>query len=763
METPIAAEQTIWNHCAANCGGRCALRFTIENGRAACVGSCAAETPDGAPLPQACVRGRRMLAWAESPLRLKWPLKRTGPRGSGLYERISWDEAIEIACDKLRSVIDRFGNEAVFIAYGTNANCTTARPFNRLMNCLGGYLSRYNDYSCAQATWAAHYCYGMEPDDGSSFSQAFSADLAIAFGANPVVANDGGANVGAQWRRLVKQAGTRVVVIDPRKSESVMGNAEWLPIVPGTDAALVAALAHEFICNGAIDLDFLHEYCVGFDEETMPADYRGRRMSYRDYVMGQGYDCIEKTPEWAEGICGIPAERIRSLARAIAGARRLHVLSGWGPQRRSNGEWSAWAAMALPCLVGQVGLEGTSNGLYPWHHRVLSSSLPEGRNPVAASIPVFETIHAVEHGEAMTAENAGVRGAARLRHGIKYLINYAGNSLTNQHSDVRHSHEVLADETACEFILGIDTVMTDSLKYADVIFPDLLRFEQQSQTSGGADWGHIVTGRPVPTPRDEQKSAYEMARLMAARLGVEQEFTLGRTEGEWIRALYDETRESQPELGLPEYEQAEHAGIVNVWRGPRIALEAFRESPTSQPLTTASGKIELFSEQLLHDTAGWRLREGDTLACLDTLAPIPVCIPEWTDAGIPNAERPLRLTGFHGRARIHSSWGFDEKLKSMFPQVVYLNERDAAKRGIADGDEVLVENDQGALRLPAKLTSGIVEGAAAISQGAWYNARIEDGREVDVGGNINTLATYRPSPLAKGNPQHTNICQVRKK
>lgn len=381
---------------------------------------------------------------------------------------------------------------------------------------------------------------------------------------------------------------------------------------------------------------------------------------------------------------------------------------------------------------------------------------------MAASIPVFETIHAIEHGEEMTAENSGVRGASRLEHGIKYLINYAGNSLTNQHSDVRHSHEVLADESKCEFILGIDTVMCDSLKYSDVIFPDLLRIEQQSQTSGGADWGHIVTGQPVPTHRDEQKSAYEMARLMAASLGVEQEFTLGRTEGDWIRALYDETREQQPELGLPEFEEAQRAGIVSVWRGPHVALKAFRESPDEHPLATASGKIELFSEAILRDTAGWELREGDTLTCLSTLTPIPAYIPEWTEAGIPNAKMPLRLTGFHDRARIHSSWGFDEKLKSIFPQVVWMNVRDAAKRGIADGDKVLVKNGQGELCLPAKLTSDIVEGTVAISQGAWYDAQHIGGREVDFGGCINTLTVYRPSPLAKGNPQHTNICRVTK-
>ena len=82
----------------------------------------------------------------------------------------------------------------------------------------------------------------------------------------------------------------------------------------------------------------------------MPEAFRGKHMSYHDYVTGEGYDRIAKTPEWAEGICGIAASDIRSLAHSIAYARRLHVLSGWGPQRRSNGEWSAWAAMALPCL-----------------------------------------------------------------------------------------------------------------------------------------------------------------------------------------------------------------------------------------------------------------------------------------------------------------------------------------------------------------------------------------------------------------------------
>ncbi|MFQ8868302.1 MAG: dimethyl sulfoxide reductase subunit A, partial [Eggerthella lenta] len=99
--------------------------------------------------------------------------------------------------------------------------------------------------------------------------------------------------------------------------------------------------------NDMVDLD-LHTYCQGYDEETMPEAYQGQNLSYRAYIMGEGYDMVEKTPEWAAKITGIPAERIKSLAEEIGTTHPLYVNQGWGPQRRSNGEWAAWSIMALP-------------------------------------------------------------------------------------------------------------------------------------------------------------------------------------------------------------------------------------------------------------------------------------------------------------------------------------------------------------------------------------------------------------------------------
>ena len=128
----------------------------------------------------------------------------------------------------------------------------------------------------------------------------------------------------------------------------------------------------------------------------------------------------------------------------------------------------------------------------------------------------------------------GVRGVDKLSVGIKYIINYAGNCLTNQHSDINKAHDILADESKCEFILGIDTVMCDSIKYSDVILPDLFRFEQTSMIGTGGDNAYMIAGQACTTPKFERKTAYEMAELMADKLGVKEKFTEGKTEDQWI-------------------------------------------------------------------------------------------------------------------------------------------------------------------------------------------------------------------------------------
>lgn len=195
----------------------------------------------------------------------------------------------------------------------------------------------------------------------------------------------------------------------------------------------------------------------------------------------------------------------------------------------------------------------------------------------------------------------------------------------------------------------------------------------------------------------------------------------------------------------------------------KVSMEKFRTDPVANALDTPSGKIEIFSEKLLQFTDGWELQDGDTLAGMDTLPAIPVYIPEWFGVESTTEEFPLVLTGFHYRGRIHSSWGFIEDLKEVNPQEAWINPLDAQERGISQGDTIRVKNQFGVIELLAKVTPRVIPGTVAVSQGAWHDADMfGDAERVDKGGSINTLTTQRPSPLSKGNPQHTNICQVEK-
>ena len=758
--TQAVEETTTWGHCAINCPGRCSLKFHVQDDEVAWVETYTSKDAGfDDPQPRACLRGRSYRRWMNSPDRINYPMKRVGKRGEGKWEQISWDEAIDTAATKLKEVIDKYGNEAVYIPYATGVSATTSRPFNRLMNLMGGYLNFYNSYSTAQISCITPYMYGAKGAGGSSFSAAEDAKLILIFGSSPTETRQGGLTTHYDWVHLRERTGAKIYMIDYRMNDSIMGHSEqWLPINPGTDAALVAALAHELIVNDMVDLDFLHTYCVGYDEETMPEAYQGQNLSYRAYIMGEGYDMVEKTPEWAAKITGIPAERIKSLAEEIGTTHPLYVNQGWGPQRRSNGEWAAWSIMALPCLVGQIGLPGTNNGTREARNSPTLGSMSAGENPVKTSIPCFLFTDAIDHGTEMTAKNAGVKNADALSVNIKYMINYAGNCLTNQHSDINKAHEILADDTKCEFILGIDTVLCDSLEYADIILPDLFRFEQTSQIATGSDWGYVITGTAATSPKFERKTAYEMASLMAEKLGVKDEFTEGKTEEDRIKEQYEASREKDAEL--PTWDEMVEMGVYTRAYDPVISMKKFRDDPAANALETPSGKIEMFSESLLQFTEGWELTEGDTLPGMDTLPAIPAYIPEWYGVETTTDEFPLALAGFHYRGRIHSSWGFMPELKEVNPQEAWINQADAKERNIKQGDTVQVKNQFGTIELLAKVTPRVVPGTVAVSQGAWYDGDRKGG--VDKGGSINTLTTQRPSPLSKGNPQHTNICQVTK-
>ena len=858
--TAFPAETRTPAFCAIDCPGRCPLELHLCDGELARVSANKA-----AP---ACHRGLSMRAWANSPDRLMWPLRRVGPRGSAQFERVTWDEALGEIVDQLARIRREHGNESIYLAYTTGQSCTTADPFERLMNCFGGFLDRYNNYSNPQINAMVRSMYGpgaLYPG-GSELDAAADARLVLVFGASPAETGTGRATWHGAWDRVVEQVGEhggRIVMVDPRRNGSIpkrkksasgeregqasavcgaalpgssepegrlaapacggtlSGNAapcgetvSWLPINPGTDGALAAALLHELaFAHNALDWDFLREHCVGFTDETLPEHRRGLGLSAMDYLRGTGYDHVAKTPAWAAAITGIAENDIRELAAQLATARPAFIMQGWGPQRRSNGEMTSGMIMMLAAALGQVGLPGTNNGMnIAWGGGFLTC-VSAGENPVPFRIPAYRFLDAVENGEALSARD-GVRGlpeadsqderatdsvqhqdhTAHLPCSIKAIICHGGNCLTNQHGDVNRAHRVLGDPSKCEFILNVDVEFTDSARYADIVLPDLFRMEQESAMDADG-WGRrIAASTGELGARFERRGAWEVCVELAKRWGIEDAFTEGRTEGEWIRLLYEGDRERS--TGLPTFDRLLEEGLA--WRTdcaePFVALADWRSDPDAHPLDTPSGKIELFSEQLAVAAEALRGTPDE-----GAITPIPTYVPEWgptefaverpatdgaqkpdaelredghgcessaflpaggqeyeSDAGLPiggrksesNTEpacdQPLRVFGFHSVARIHSSWGNVPAVSRRVPQVISINPADADARGIATGDLVEASNRFGTLRLPAHVTEDVIAGTIVMPQGAWWQAEGHSMQNTPGAANARTADAAEP-------------------
>lgn len=749
-----------WTACVINCGHRCPLRAYTKNGRVIRI-----ETDntikDGCSPRQlrACLKGRSMRQRLYSGDRLKYPMKRVGERGEGKFERISWDEALKTVAQKLKYTVETYGNEALYWQYcsGQQSMVNGRVAWWRLMNLMGGYLKYYGSYSTAQISAAFPMTYGGSP--ASDTSEIGNAKLYVAFGNNPSVTRGSGGGKSYQLRCALDKGEPKTIVIDPIHTDTVVGKVDqWIPIRPGTDAALVEGIAYELIRNGWTDEAFLEKYCVGYDEKTLPKS-APPKSDYKSYILGDA-DGEPKTPERASRITGIPVETIVELAREIGTTKPVFFAQGWGPQRQANGEQTSRAIAMLPILTGNVGLPGTSTGQHEGNTSFPVQYLPSGKNPVKATIPCFLWTDAITRGAEMDAIHDGLKGVEKLTTPIKMIVNSGGNTMINQHADSNATDKILRDTSKCEFIVVCDNMMTPSARYADILLPDTLGPETDDLASAGGSNGDVASLLPMKKavePAWEQRPTWDICRGIAKELGLEEAFTEGRDQLGWIEWCYEETRKKYPTL--PDFKTFWAQGPQQVYgvRKNMVALSEFREDPVKNPLKTPSGKIEIYSERLADIAKTWVLPKGDVISAL------PKFVPTWEMPGDDLQRKyPLQCYGYHGHGRIHSTFHNLPWLREHFPDHVLINPIDAKSRGIANDDVVQVFNDRGRVQLIAKVTPRIMPGVCSIPQGAWYTPVEKDGKSVDVGGNINTLTSLRPSPLAKGNAQHTILVDVAK-
>jgi anaerobic dimethyl sulfoxide reductase subunit A len=710
-ELPV---QVFTSTCAHNCGGRCIVRAHVQNGKI--VGISTDDTPWTPELPslRACGRGFGAADRANHPDRLLHPLKRVGPRGAGEFERVSWDEALDTVASEMLRIRDTYGAAAILDCSRTGSTTMlhSKAVVARLLNLFGGCTELWGSLSNEAEIWAIDQTFGVKDTykaTGREGTDFVNSKLIVMWGWAPADGTFGTNTV--QYLNRAKQAGVKIVSVNPRRSASLARLAERnYAIRPGTDTAMLLAMAWTILAEGLHDQAFLDRYVLGFDADHLPAD-APPNADYRSYLEGR-VDGQPKTPEWAEAICGQPASEIRALAIEYATSKPAALQTGYAPGRTANGEQFHRAIYALAAMTGNIGRPGGNCGSSGGAKFVKMGRLPAGKNPTGARVNSTLMADLILRGR-----------AGGYPSDIKMVYSACGN-LLNQVANANRNAEAFRQ---LEFVVVQDNFLTPTARFADVVLPAATGFERNDIH---VPWTHschyAIFMQKAIEPPGECRVDYEICAELARRLGIDGYDEM--SEDDWLRSFVAKSE-------IDDYDGFKATGVARL-PAPEHAVAFANEiaDPDNHPFSTPSGKIELYSTRLAANPDPYGL---------GPISPIPTWIDPFEGVSDPRRERyPLQLCTPHSKARTHSTHANQPMLQRLAPPGVWIHPEDAAARGIATGDPVRVFNDRGALVLPAILSEGLARGVVAITEGHWSDW---DDQGVDRGGNPNVLHLDRPS------------------
>ncbi|MFC1896294.1 molybdopterin-dependent oxidoreductase [Thermodesulfobacteriota bacterium] len=741
--------------CAHDCGANsnCVLKLHVRDGVIIRI-----ETDDG-PEPQlrACARGRAQRKRVYAPDRLKYPMRRVGERGEGKFKRISWDEALDQIAHEMKRIKESYGPGAFVNLQYAGEFHLQGPAVGRLMNLFGGNLQHWGGASLEGNYWSAQATYGSRLS-APRVPERFDARLIILWAWNP--ANNQFKVNNPLRMAQAKEAGSKIICVDPRYTVSAALYAdEWIPIIPGTDTAMLVAMAYVIITENLQDQAFLDTYTVGFNR-------------FKEYVLGIE-DGVAKTPAWAENITSVPAATTERLAREYATTKPAMLLAAWAPGRTAYGEQYFRAANTLMAMTGEAGVleratplrgliirpPGFGKGKNPFDYEPATSG-PTGKNStqsrspdgpttsrttfdfttssrVGGSLdPVFKTRRRVLQNRLYDAILQGTSGG--YPSDVKMVWVNCGNTL-NQFANTNKGVKAFKQ---LEFVVVSEQFMTPTARFADILLPVRTHFERNSIYSGGGDT--MFFANKAIEPVGESKSDFQICVELAPRLGIDN--YSDKTEEQWLEW---ELNTPQMKKYVTDYEAFKKQGVYKL--PPTQAEEAVAPGPhiegeKNKLFPTPSGKVEIYS-QLVADLNN------------PEIPPIAKYIETWESRNDPLAKKyPLQLISTHFKLRAHSNFHNVSWLRELEPQRVWINTGDAEARGVHDGEEVRVFNDRGEMIIPAFVTETIMPGVVNISEGAWYNP---DDQGIDRGGCPNVLTRDEPSPAGAWTT-HTCLVQVSK-
>ncbi len=541
--------KTLASVCPLDCPDTCSLSVKVANDQIIDVRGSDANPYTAAKVCTKVTRYYPDLVHGEQ--RLTQPLKRTGPKGSGQFQAISWEAALDIVHQGLSKAIASHGPQAVLpLNYaGPHGELGLGSMASRFFNELGASQLDRGPLCAGTGSRAYDSLYGATP--GMAPEQAQHSDLIVVWGNNVTVSN-------LHFMREInkaKQQGAKLVVIDPKRIVAASKADLHLPVYPGSDVVLAMALAAELERRDALDMAFIEQWATGFDAYMQQA----RQYSVAD----------------VEHLCRISADQFHEFADLYANASKVSVSAGVGLERTRNGGASTRAAYALQVLTGNHGRLGA--GIIG-RCGMLAPKTPERLEQNRRIKADTRTINIIEVGKKLLDENMKIP--------LKAVVIYNHNPIA-VHPDQANMIKALQQEDL--FSVGIDLVMTDSMAMCDVILPAASHFEFHD-IYGAYGHNYIQRAEPVIPCVGESLPNTEIFRRLAAKFGYNED-AFKASDSELIDAAMDPSHgvfNGQPPSQMP----TDKAIAMTTADGQDAIL-----CDTVMP-NTHDGKIHLYDAQL---------------------------------------------------------------------------------------------------------------------------------------------------------------------
>jgi trimethylamine-N-oxide reductase (cytochrome c) len=671
-------------------------------------------------------------------------------RGTRDFVEVSWDDALKMVAEEIQRVKTKYGNASLHRGKSSWASnhahfYRTEALLQRFLNGYGGSSTFFGSYSSQAVSEILPAVAWSSPSATSDWPVIHAnSKLIVLWGCNPLTTTRilSGRYGTKAWYEA-KKLGIEMIAIDPVKSETIQElGCAWQPIRGNTDVALALGMMHTLVTEKLHDTKFINDYTKGYKE-------------FETYLLG-AKDGQPKTAEWAAAITDVPADTIRDLARKMAKTRTM-IVSGWSTQRQHHGEQAPWVLVCLGAMLGQMGLAGGgvtfglhySDGGFP---RVASMPTVGGTSPGTNPIPDPFPIACLTDAYLNPGKTIECKGR-KITYPDIQLVYTSGGSQFTHHQDTNRMIDAFRKP---EVIIYQDPWWTPSTRFGDIVLPASSDLERNDL---GQTLNLITAAHAAVDPLYKSRTDYDILTELSDRLGFKQAYTEGRSEMDWVKFFYDTAKGQSKTVKMPDFDEFwAGEGIIEfpMGKGDFIHLADYRADPLLNPVSTSSGMIEFTSPYV------GKLGYDDCPAHPTWLEPV-----EWKGSAAAK-KFPLQLISAHPAYRLHSQMCNTKTRKTYTVadrEPVTINDKDAAARGIANGDIVRLFNDRGQALAGAIVTPDIREGTICLHEGAWYDpAKPGEKGTLDVYGSPNVLTRDDPltSRFAQATIAGTALCDVEK-